>query len=260
MRLVIPDRANICAVAENLSCVARKPLAVPALRGETVGTSVRKSDPLSKPAETDLYAPVKSWLVGLGYEVKAEVGTADVVALRDGDSAPVIVELKAGFSLTLLQQAVARQAISDLVYVAVPRWAGKPGWRAFKGNVGLCKRLGLGVVSVRLKDGFVQVHADPGPFQPRKSKVKTGRLLSEFARREGDPNTGGTNGKLITAYRQDAEKLRAYLAEHGPSRGAEVAKSTGVGKATNMMAINHYGWFQRVERGVYDLTEAGRSV
>ena len=65
-------------------------------------------------AETDLYAPVKSWLEGLGYEVKAEVGTADVVALRDGDSAPVIVELKAGFSLALLQQAVARQAISDL--------------------------------------------------------------------------------------------------------------------------------------------------
>ena len=40
---------------------------------------------MSKPAETDLYAPVKSWLEGLGYEVKAEVGAADVVALRDGD-------------------------------------------------------------------------------------------------------------------------------------------------------------------------------
>ena len=213
---------------------------------------------MSKPAETDLYAPVKSWLEGLGYEVKAEVGAADVVALREGDSVPVIVELKAGFSLTLLQQAVARQAISDLVYVAVPRWAGKPGWRAFKGNVGLCKRLGLGVVSVRLKDGFVQVHADPGPFQPRMSKVKTRRVLSEFARRDGDPNTGGTNGKLVTAYRQDAEKLRAYLAEHGPSRGAEVAKATGVAKATNMMAINHYGWFERVERGVYGLTPVGR--
>ena len=120
------------------------------------------------------------------------------------------------------------------------------------------RRLGLGVVSVRLKDGFVQVHADPGPFQPRKSKVKTRRLLSEFARRDGDPNTGGTNGKLVTAYRQDAEKLRAYLAEHGPSRGAEVAKATGVAKATNMMAINHYGWFERVERGVYGLTPVGR--
>lgn len=171
---------------------------------------------------------------------------------------PVVVELKAGFSLTLLQQAVARQAVSDLVYVAVPRWSGKPGWRAFKGNVGLCKRLGLGVLSVRLKDGHVQLHADPGIFQPRKSKVKTKRLLSEFTRREGDPNTGGTRGKLVTAYRQDAEKLRDFLSEHGPSRGAEVAKATGVEKATSMMAINHYGWFERVERGVYALTDVGQ--
>lgn len=213
---------------------------------------------MSKPAETELYAPVKSWLEDLGYEVKSEIGPADLVALRN-DEEPVIVELKAGFSLTLLQQAVARQSITDLVYVAVPRWKGKPGWRAFKGNVGLCKRLGLGVVSVRLKDGFVQVHSDPIPFQPRKSKVKSRRLLSEFARREGDPNTGGTRGKLVTAYRQDAEKLRNHLAQHGPCKGAEVAKTTGVTRATNIMAINHYGWFKRVERGVYDLTETGRA-
>lgn len=214
---------------------------------------------MSKPAETDLYAPVKSWLEQAGYEVKAEIGPADVVALRD-DEAPVIVELKAGFSLTLLQQAVARQAITDVVYVAVPRWAGKAGWRAFKGNIDLCKRLGLGVLSVRLKDGFVQVHIDPAPFQPRKSKVKTARLLSEFARREGDPNTGGTNGKIVTAYRQDAEKLAAYLGKEGPTKGAVLAKATGVSTATRMMAINHYGWFERVERGVYDLTPSGRAA
>lgn len=210
---------------------------------------------MSKPAETELYAPVKSWLEDMGYEVKSEIGPADVVAMRAGQDAPVIVELKAGFSLTLLQQAVARQAVTDLVYVAVPRWSGKSGWRAFKGNIGLCRRLGLGVVSVRLEDGFVQLHADPGPFQPRKSKVKAARLLSEFARREGDPNTGGTRGKLVTAYRQDADKLRAYLAANGPSRGAEVARATGVARATNIMAMNHYGWFQRVARGVYGLRE-----
>ncbi|MEQ9675650.1 MAG: DUF2161 family putative PD-(D/E)XK-type phosphodiesterase, partial [Roseovarius indicus] len=144
---------------------------------------------MSRPAETDLYPPVKAWLESLGYEVKAEVGPADVVACRAGDE-PLLVELKTGFSLTLLQQAVARQAISDAVYVAVPRWQGKAGWRAFKGNVGLCKRLGVGVLSVRAEDAFVQVHCDPVPFQPRKSKRRRERLLTEFARREGDPNAG----------------------------------------------------------------------
>lgn len=214
---------------------------------------------MSKPTETDLYAPVKAWLEALGYEVKSEVSGADVVALRDGE-APLVVELKTGFSLALLQQAVARQAISDHVYVAVPRWAGKAGWRAFKGNIGLCRRLGLGVLSVRLKDGFVQLHCDPAPFQPRKSKVKSVRLLGEFARREGDPNTGGTNGKIVTAYRQDAEKLAAHLAKNGPMKGADLAKLTGVEKATTMMAANHYGWFERVDRGIYGLTAAGQAA
>ena len=27
-----------------------------------------------------------------------------------------------------------------------------------------------------------------------------------------------------------------------------------------MMANNHYGWFIRVETGIYDLTEAGRTA
>lgn len=205
--------------------------------------------------ETDLYAPVKAHLEAAGYEVKAEVGPADVVGVA-GD-AVVVVELKAGFSLTLLQQAVARQAITDIVYVAVPRWRGQTGWRAFKGNLGLCRRLGLGVLTVRLEDATVEVHADPKPFRPRKVPARRDRLLGEFARRTGDPNTGGSRGKVVTAYRQDAERLAAFLGAEGPSRGAAVAKATGVARATEMMRDNHYGWFERVETGVYRLTAAG---
>ncbi len=214
---------------------------------------------MGKIAETDLYDPVKSWLEGLGYEVKAEVGAADVMALRD-DEAPVVVELKTGFSLTLLQQAVARQAITDHVYVAVPRWAGKAGWRTFKGNIGLCRRLGLGVLSVKVVEGAVQVHCDPAPFQPRKSKLKSARLLGEFAKREGDPNRGGTRGKIVTSYQQEAEKLAAHLARYGPMKGADLVKATDVARATRMMADNHYGWFERLDRGVYGLTETGQAA
>lgn len=205
--------------------------------------------------ETDLYAPIKAHLEAAGYEVKAEVGPADVMGVAGDDV--VVVELKAGFSLKLLQQAVARQKITDTVYVAVPRWQGRAGWQAFKGNVELCRRLCVGVLSVRLADGVVEVHADPKPFQPRKSRVRRARLLGEFSRRAGDPNTGGSGGKVVTAYRQDAEKLAAYLGEHGASKGAAVAKATGVARATEMMRTNHYGWFERVAVGVYGLTPAG---
>ncbi|WP_137699842.1 DUF2161 domain-containing phosphodiesterase [Marimonas lutisalis] len=213
---------------------------------------------MGKPTETDLYPPVKAYLEARGYEVKGEVGAADVVALR-GEEEPLIVELKTGFSLTLLQQAVARQAVSDTVYVAVPRWSGKPGWRTFKGNMGLCKRLGVGVLSVRVSDGHVQAHCDPVPFQPRKSKPRKAALLKEFAAREGDPNHGGmARETIMTAYRQGAMKCAAYLAEHGPCKGAVVARETGVARATTMMRDNHYGWFEKVETGIYGLSEAGR--
>jgi hypothetical protein len=113
-------------------------------------------------------------------------------------------------------------------------------------------------LSVRLEDGHVQVHADPSEFKPRKSKPRRGALLKEFERREGDPNLGGTRGKVETAYLQEARRCAAYLAEHGPSRGADVAKAVGVARATAIMAANHYGWFERVERGVYGVTDKGR--
>jgi len=211
---------------------------------------------MSKPAETELYGPVKSHLVALGYDVKGEVGAADIVA-RAQDGSILIVELKTGFSLTLLQQAVARQAVCEQVFVAVPRWSGKTGWRAFKGNLGLCKRLGVGVLSVRLNDGYVQMHADASPFQPRKSKVKRGALMKEFLAREGDPTKGGTNGQVMTSYRQDAQKCAIFLDEAGIAKGADVAKATGVVRATRIMADNHYGWFCRAARGLYALSDTG---
>lgn len=36
--------------------------------------------------EQDLYAPVKALLEAQGYEVKGEVGAADVVAIRGGEA------------------------------------------------------------------------------------------------------------------------------------------------------------------------------
>ncbi|MGR3760023.1 DUF2161 domain-containing phosphodiesterase [Roseobacteraceae bacterium NS-SX3] len=207
--------------------------------------------------EDQLYAPVKALLERQGYEVKGEVGSADVVACR-GEEPPVIVELKLRFSLSLFHQAVARQALTDHVYVAVPRPSGRQARRMLKDNLALCRRLGLGLITV-LADGRCEVHCDPGPYSPRKSKLRRARLLREFGRLRGDPNAGGaTRHGIVTAYRQDALACAAHLAEHGASKGAEVARATGVSRATQLMAKNHYGWFERVETGIYQLTGAGR--
>ncbi|MGY9049154.1 hypothetical protein P775_24315 [Puniceibacterium antarcticum] len=208
--------------------------------------------------ESDLYAPVKALLQRQGYEVKGEVGKADLVARRAGEE-PVIVELKLRITLTLFHQAVSRLSLSDLVYIAVPRPEGAQAKRALKDNSALCRRLGLGFITVRA-DGVTEVLCDPAGPTPRRNRKGQARLLREFDRLRGDPNDGGaTRYGIVTGYRQDALRCAAHLAEHGASKGAVVSKATGVKPATRIMAENHYGWFARVEKGVYALSDAGRA-
>ena len=214
----------------------------------------------ARPRETDLYEPVKRLLESQGYEVKAEVGAADVVGVRGGEP-PVIVELKTGFSLTLFHQAIERLKLTDAVYVAVPEWKGRAGWKAFVANRTLCRRLGLGLITVQAQSGEAQVHLDPGPYAPRQSKKRRERMLREFQHRVGDPNTGGSaQTMLMTSYRQDALRCLKTLNENGPTKAAEVAKAAGVDRARTIMADDHYGWFERVERGIYAITPKGESA
>lgn len=215
---------------------------------------------MTNPRETDLYAPIKSYLEDQGYVVKSEVGAADVVAVR-GAEPPVVVELKLGFSLALFHQCVARLKVSDDVYLAVARQPGKRFGKALKDNTALARRLGLGLITVRLQDGLIEVHCDPGPYLPRKQPKRQAALLREFARRQGDPNDGGqTRAGLVTAYRQDAMKIAVYLFEVGACKGADVARETGIKVATRVMRDNHYGWFEKVEKGVYGLTPEGAAA
>ena len=203
--------------------------------------------------ETDLYLPVKRHLEAQGYTVKAEVKSCDVMALR-GDEAPVIVELKAGLTLQLLYQAMERMTVCEHVYIAIARPKRGVGASALK----LCRRLGLGLIVVTAS-GSVEVLADSVPYTPRTNTKKRGLLLKEFNARSGDPNIGGSTRKpLMTAYRQDALKCATHLSVHGATRIRDVREATKVDRAAGIFRDNVYGWFNRVERGVFALTDAGR--
>lgn len=208
--------------------------------------------------ESDLYSPVKAMLEAQGYEVKAEVGSADVMAVR-GDEPLVIVELKTAFSLALIHQAIERLKLTDLVYVAIPEWKGRSGWKAFVANRTLCRRLGLGLITVPASLEKADIHLDPTPYTPRKNKKRQNRMLKEFQHRVGDPNEGGINKtKIITSYRQDALRCLAYLKKHGPTKASDVAKTAHVERARPIMSDDHYGWFERVGRGIYAITPKGK--
>lgn len=206
--------------------------------------------------EADMYPALKAFLEAQGYEVKAEVGACDILALR-GTEPPVVVEMKLTFSLALVMQGVARQALVEDVFLAVPV-SGERGWKLrYRDIVALCRRLGLGLLAV--KGDRVEPHLDPGPYVPRRNARRMSALLKEFHKRVGDPNTGGTTGiKRMTAYRQDALRCAAALVD-GPRKASEVAAAAGVARAANLMRDDHYGWFERVKRGVYALTEKGQA-
>jgi len=207
--------------------------------------------------EADLYPDLKAYLEAQGYEVKAEIGACDLMARR-GDEPAVVVEMKLSFSLALVMQGVARQALFDDVYLAVP--VAEKGWKLrYRDIVALCRRLGLGLLAVKVGQG-VEAHLDPAPYLPRKNTARAGRLLREFERRVGDPNLAGTTGvKRMTAYRQDALRCLAALAE-GPSKVADVSNATGVTAAATLLRKDYYGWFERVSRGVYQLTPQGAAA
>lgn len=215
--------------------------------------------------ETDLYHPVKSLLEAKGYEVKAEVKGCDVVGVKD-ECPIVIVELKLLFSLDLVLQGINRQNMTDDVYIAVPApntALKKKNWRRRqRGYVKLCRLLGLGLMTVVVEPaphGIVTVLLDPKPYAPRKSKARKTRLVAEFQRRKGDPNTGGTNRtKIMTAYRQDALRCALVLEKETQMKVADIRNEAAVQNAASILQNNHYGWFERIARGVYCLTSVGR--
>jgi len=214
-------------------------------------------------AETDLYEPVKEFLAAQGYVVKGEIRGCDVVGLRGGEP-PVIVELKLRFNLALVLQGVERLALTDLVYLAVPRAA-----KARRDSVSpddrevrrLCRLLGLGLLTVNRAappGRAVEVVLDPVPYRPRKNKTRAALLLGEHQNRRGDPNRGGGRRvPIVTAYRQEA--LRCVQLLDGEAASIAALRGTGlVPHVASILQRDVYGWFQRERRGVYAATENGK--
>ena len=208
--------------------------------------------------ESSLYLPVKRFLEKLGFEVKGEVCGCDLVALDGGaPTAVVIGELKLTFTLDLVLQAVDRSAACDEIWLAVRASRRGRGRESDPRVKKLCRLLGLGLLSV-LASGKVEVLVEPVPWRPRRDAKRRSRIVDEHRRRRGDPAAGGsTRQPIMTAYRQQALVCAAAMA-NGPARPRDLKASAP--DAPKILLNNVYGWFVRVERGVYALSEAGRAA
>jgi hypothetical protein len=207
-------------------------------------------------SETSLYLPVKRYLASLGFDVKGEICGCDVVALRGAESPFVVIcELKLGFNLELILQAVDRSAACDEVWLAVRA--------STRGHVRdtrvrkLCRLLGFGLIGVSAI-GQVEILVEPRPWRPRRNQKERARLVREHQRRRGDPTMGGAvKSPIMTAYRQQALACAASLVA-GPRRTRDI--KVEIPDAPKILLSNVYGWFIRTERGVYGLTDEGRSA
>jgi hypothetical protein len=208
----------------------------------------------TRPPETALYAAVKSFLEAQGFEVKGEVCGCDIVAVRrDEPPMLVICELKLTLSLELLLQGVDRLRAADDVWLAVT--ATRRGRDRDRRAHRLCRMLGFGLLAVNLTRNRVEVLIEPGPWRPRPNLPQRRRLLKEHSARRGDPMPGGsTRQPVMTAYRQQALDCAAALSE-GPKRPRDLKPLAP--EAGRILLRNVYGWFERVEPGLYRLAEPG---
>jgi len=208
--------------------------------------------------ETSLYLPVKRFLEGMGFEVKGEVCGCDLVALDRGTPAAVIIgELKLSFTLELVLQAVDRSAACDEVWTAVRASARGRGRESDPRVKKLCRLLGVGLLAVS-NSGKVEVLVEPVPWRPRHDAKRRSKIVEEHRRRKGDPASGGsTRQPIMTAYRQQALACAAALAQ-APARPRDLKPA--MPDAPKILLGNVYGWFDRVERGIYKLSEAGKSA
>lgn len=214
--------------------------------------------------EVDLYKPIQNHFRQQGYEVYGEVNDCDITAVKGNEL--IVIELKLSLNVELLVQATKRQRLADLVYIAVPKPKYNLYSKKWKDICHLIRRLELGLIIVSFEKGAPQmeIKVSPAAFDRKKSmqqsKKKRERLLKEIEGRHGDYNVGGSSKtKIMTAYKENCIHIACLLQRFGPSSPKALRKMGAGDKTLLILNKNYYGWFERVQRGVYIISGKGTS-
>ncbi|MDR2940102.1 MAG: DUF2161 domain-containing phosphodiesterase, partial [Clostridiales bacterium] len=90
------------------------------------------------------------------------------------------------------------------------------------------------------------------PKQNKKNLALTKELLNRKSE-----TTGGVNKRrIMTGYREEAVKIACALLKNGEMRATDLINTFGCDKKTNSILYNnHYGWFIKIQRGVYNISD-----
>lgn len=224
--------------------------------GKTASTRV------ARVIESDLYYPVREFLINKGYTVKSEVKNCDIIAVKGEEL--LAVELKSGFNVTLLIQATKRQQVADKVYIAVPMPKKGIFTRKWKDIRYLVRRLELGLIVVSfLKSGpRAEVILNPAPYEQDQNRQLNRKqrksIITEINGRHNDLNIGGSSRrKIMTAYKENAVQILCYLKKYGPLSPRRLREFGTGPKTGSILQKNYYGWFERVSKGLYRISSEG---
>ena len=216
--------------------------------------SLERNKPKLK--EEELFEPVKRLFEQSGYSVNAEVRDCDVTAVRNDEL--IIIELKTSLSVTLLAQGLKRQRCGADVYVAVPKPKNYSP-KKLKDTFYVLKKLELGLifVTVRGEYSFAEIIFEPKEY--KKPAKNTNEILKEIGGRTVDVNVGGVTGrKIATAYTEKCINIACILDKYGPLSPKEIRSHGGDEKCGYILRFNAYGWFEKINKGLYGITKKGR--
>jgi hypothetical protein len=165
--------------------------------------------------EAEMSPAVCEWIRSMGYTPYAEVpvygGTCDHAGVRWSDLSVIFVEMKCTLSDKVIYQAILKQTISPLVYVAVPC---KPR----KKSIDAAASRGLGVWAA----GMVIVEPN---YPHERDMGKWRENVLEFCRKSPEGGIGG-----MPTVKGDGPAIRcevavkAYLEQHPDSSWKQIFK------------------------------------
>lgn len=205
--------------------------------------------------ETQLFEPVKHLLEKNGYMVKAEVKDCDIAAFKDDEL--LVVEMKRQFTLRVVYQAMERRSLTDKVYIAIPRPK-----RYNNKNVRMMrkmlKELGIGLIAVGVEGApIAEFVAEPNKTKQINPKRRA-LLVKEAEGRNMDMNIGGSTGRrIITAYTEASVLALCHMELYDTLNTMYLRKLGYTDKIRNALHSNAYGWFEKVSRATYAMSEKG---
>jgi len=206
-----------------------------------------------KHKESDMYEPIRNLLTEQGFTVRGEVKGCDIAAVKD--DILWVVEMKLAANLTLIYQAMERQTATGWVFIAIPRPRDNRSLTKLKK---LVTKLQLGLITVALDSPFKHAEILIFPVgKDNKKNKKTAAVKKEISGRTVDSTGGTTKVQINTAFRERCVRIACLLEIKGTATAKELVKLGCAKDAGRLMHINVLGWFEKVSKGVYGLSDVG---